>query len=265
MLLGTTYQKQTVTSFYDWFSFFFLCLFHLLSCFEFCQLHPYLLPPSTYHFNKLTALGNTEIWLGNTEAAVFQWCYLFCSVITPCNNDPSLLFVMCSIFIYDQASFFCFTVLLLDLWSILFCAISATNEKKNKRNILCADSWHFLWCTMKGRRVWELLVCGLSAAVSFLSLAALKNANPLCFNAARHWLTPLFCRLFKGRNQIAAACLSQRKKVSLVNCSWDRIQLRVGFRFMLVSLSGTGSRWHTEQEQWRPESHPKVRRQEAEW
>lgn len=37
--------------------------------------------------------------------AVFQWCYLSCSVPTPCNDDLSLFSVMCSIFIYDQASF----------------------------------------------------------------------------------------------------------------------------------------------------------------
>lgn len=53
-------------------------------------------------------LGNNEIWCCNikvVEKAVFQWCYLSCSVLTPCNDDLSLFSVLCSIFIYDQASF----------------------------------------------------------------------------------------------------------------------------------------------------------------
>ena len=51
--------------------------------------------------------GNSDIWCCNkvVEKAVFQWCYLSCSVPTPCNDDLSLFSVMCSIFIYDQASF----------------------------------------------------------------------------------------------------------------------------------------------------------------
>lgn len=52
--------------------------------------------------------GNYEIWCCNikvVEKAVFQWCYLSCSVLTPCNDDLSLFSVLCSIFIYDQASF----------------------------------------------------------------------------------------------------------------------------------------------------------------
>lgn len=51
---------------------------------------------------------NNEIWycyIKVVEKAVFQWCYLSCSVLTPCNDDLSLFSVMCSIFIYDQASF----------------------------------------------------------------------------------------------------------------------------------------------------------------
>lgn len=83
------------------------------------------------------------------EAAVFQWCYLFCSVITPCNNGSSLLFVMCSIFIYDQASSFLFHCITFGFMiHSFFCAISATNEKKIKgifyalsHDIFCGAPW----------------------------------------------------------------------------------------------------------------------------
>lgn len=77
---------------------------------------------------------NYYIWCCNTkvEKAVFQWCYLSCSVPTPCNDDLSLFSVLCSIFIYDQASF----SLYFFGFITHFCAISATNEKIKKRNIL---------------------------------------------------------------------------------------------------------------------------------
>lgn len=82
---------------------------------------------------------NNEIWCCNkvVEKAVFQWCYLSCSVPTPCNDDLSLFSVMCSIFIYDQASF---SLYFFGFITHFFCAIPATNEKIKKRNILCAVS-----------------------------------------------------------------------------------------------------------------------------
>lgn len=82
---------------------------------------------------------NNEIWCCNkvVEKAVFQWCYLSCSVPTPCNDDLSLFSVMCSIFIYDQASF---SLYFFGFITHFFCAIPATNEKIKKRNILWAVS-----------------------------------------------------------------------------------------------------------------------------
>lgn len=56
-----------------------------------------------------------------------------------------------------------------------------------------------------------------------------------------------------------------KRRPRLRVCSWDGTKLGVGFRFALVSAPGAESLWHTEQQQWRPESHPKVRRQEEEW
>lgn len=92
------------------------------------------------------APGNDYIWCYHTkvEKAVFQWCYLSCSVPTPCNDDLSLFSVLCSIFIYDQASF----SLYFFGFITHFCAISATNEKIKNRNILFTVSntfsieWH---------------------------------------------------------------------------------------------------------------------------
>lgn len=70
------------------------------------------------------------------EKAVFQWCYLSCSVPSPCNDDLSLFSVLCSIFIYDQASFFhCIS---LALSSIFFVPYLQLMKKIKKRNILCA-------------------------------------------------------------------------------------------------------------------------------
>lgn len=88
---------------------------------------------------------DTVIWR-MLRKAVFQWCYLSCSVLTPCNDDLSLFSVMCSIFIYDQASF---SLYYFWIYHPFFCAIPATNEKIKKRNILCSVSHIFLWCNMR--------------------------------------------------------------------------------------------------------------------
>lgn len=119
-----------------------------------------------------TPQGNNQIWYANMEAAVFQWCYLSCSVMTPCNDDLSLLFVMCSIFIYDQASFF---TVLLWIYHPFFCAISATNEKIKKRNILCAESYIFTRRLAKESRSKQGCT---ECSISFCMLGAL-SANPL--------------------------------------------------------------------------------------
>lgn len=86
------------------------------------ESHPH---PTAPNFILGKTPGNNEIWCCNikvVEKAVFQWCYLSCSVPTPCNDDLSLFSVLCSIFIYDQASFTFFFLhsIPLDLSSIFF-------------------------------------------------------------------------------------------------------------------------------------------------
>lgn len=58
-------------------------------------------------------------WLLRKAILFFsKWCYLSCSVLTPCNDDLSLFSVTCSIFIYNPSFFHCVT---LALSPILLC------------------------------------------------------------------------------------------------------------------------------------------------
>lgn len=176
---------------------------------------------------------------------------------------------MLYIYIWPGFFFFFFFVPLYYFWIyhpfLFFCAISATNEKKNKRNILCAESWHFLWRAVKpGCRFLRF---------EHRRLISLFRSNPLCFNAAAAVFdTFVLASSQRGGANRCRLPLAQKKKPPgtkrrprLRVCSWDGTKLGVGFRFALVSAPGAESLWHTEQQQWRPESHPKVRRQEEEW
>lgn len=131
--------------------------------------------------------GNNEIWCCNikvVEKAVFQWCYLSCSVPTPCNDDLSLFSVLCSIFIYDQASFTFFPPLYFFGFIILFFgAIPATNEKIKTRNILCA-LWEF---TRQGyndeeQNVLCYVLNALTQILLFPCLVSTRHSCPYSFS-----------------------------------------------------------------------------------